>query len=55
MSAQEPIAGALRDVYDRLAPELGVESMVLGGHHSQHVRIAAELRASGHFADPRHP
>ena len=51
--ADEPVASALNELYDRLAPELGHASMMLGGNQTQHARIAIELRASGLFTDPR--
>ena len=51
--ADEPVASALNELYDRLAPELGHASMMLGGNQTQHARIAIELRASGLFTDPQ--
>ncbi len=51
--ADEPVASALDGVYDRYAPELRHTSMILGGNHTEHARIAVELRESGRFSEPQ--
>jgi SAM-dependent methyltransferase len=51
--ADEPVAGALNEVYDRLGPELLHASMMLGGNHTEHARIALDLRDSGLFHEPQ--
>jgi SAM-dependent methyltransferase len=51
--ADEPVASALNEIYDRLAAELGHPSMMLGGNHAEHARIATDLRESGLFEAPQ--
>ena len=51
--ADEPVASALEDVYDRLMPQVRHASMMLGGNHTEHVRIATEMAQSGLFGEPQ--
>jgi SAM-dependent methyltransferase len=51
--ADDPVAATLDECYDRVAPQLLHTSMMLGGNHTEHARIADELRESGRFTDPQ--